>query len=68
MSREQVNKPADREQEKPAEVAEPKDLRNEELAKSTDEVIDEIDSLMDEVLGDTEVLDFITNFVQRGGE
>jgi len=68
MSREQIEKPGQQEEEKPVEVAEPKDLKNPELSAKTEDVIDEIDTLMDEVLGDTEVLDFITNFVQRGGE
>lgn len=68
MSQKQIEKPGQQEQEKPAEVADAKDLKNEELAKSTDDVLEEIDNLMEEVLGDTEVLDFIQNFVQRGGE
>lgn len=68
MSREQVNKPAPQEQEKPAEVSEAKDLKNEELAKSTDEITDEIDNLLDEVLGEGTALDFVTGYVQRGGQ
>lgn len=67
MSQKQVEKTG-QEQEKPAEVAEPKDLRNEELAKSTDAVIDEIDNLLDEVLGEGTALDFVTSYVQRGGQ
>lgn len=68
MSQKQIEKPGQQEQEKPAEVAEPKDLKNEELAKSTDAVIDEIDNLLDEVLGEGTALDFVTGYVQRGGQ
>jgi ubiquitin-like protein Pup len=67
-NREQVEKPGQTGQEKPAEVSEPKDLRNEELAKSTDEITDEIDNLLDEVLGEGTALDFVTGYVQRGGQ
>ena len=68
MSREQINKPAPQEQEKPAEVSDAKDLKNEELAKSTDAVIDEIDNLLDEVLGEGSAQDFVSAYIQRGGE
>jgi len=68
MSREQVEKPGQQEQEKPAEVAEPKDLSNKDLEKSTEDVIDEIDNLLEEVLGEGTALAFVTNYLQKGGE
>lgn len=68
MSREQIERPAEREQEKPAEVAEPKDLSNKDLAKSTDDVIDEIDDLLEETLKGTDALTWVSGFIQRGGE
>lgn len=68
MSQKQIEKPAPQEQEKPAEVSEAKNLRNEELAKSTDDVLQEIDDLMEDVLGEGTALAFVTNYLQRGGE
>jgi hypothetical protein len=67
-NREQIEKPGQKDQEKPAEVAEPKDLSNKDLAKSTEDVIDEIDNLLEEVLGEGTALDFVTNYLQKGGQ
>ena len=67
MSQKQVEKTG-QEQEKPAEVAEPKDLRNEELAKKTDDVLDELDQILEDTLKDTDALTWVSGYIQRGGE
>ena len=63
----QENKPADK-QEEAVETPAPKDLRNEELAEKTEDVLDKIDEIMEDVLGEQEASQFVANYIQRGGE
>lgn len=66
MSQKQIEKPG--QQERSAEVAEPKDLSNKELSKKTDEITEEIDNLLEDVLGEGSAQDFVSAYIQRGGE
>lgn len=63
----------------PVKKTEPKDLKNEELAASTEEVKDKIDALiedkgMDDLLDEIDNVleenceEFVKNYVQRGGQ
>ena len=64
----------------PAETTKAKDLKNEELDQSTEEVKDAIDELIEDKTEETDIIDlideilevnaeeFVKNYVQRGGE
>ena len=45
-----------------------KDLKNEELEEAVEDLMDEIDGLLDEARGEQTVEEFVSNFVQRGGQ
>jgi ubiquitin-like protein Pup len=62
----QKNAPPSQEKEAPEAVA--KDLHNEELDAATEDLMDEIDGLLEEARGEQSVEEFVTSFVQRGGE
>lgn len=63
MAQEQVNKPQSQEQE--TEEVEAKDLRNEELNDSVDDLLDDID----EALGEIENAEqFVAEYQQKGGQ
>ncbi len=59
---EQVQKQHSSQREDDAEV-QPKDVRNEELGKITDDLLDEIDGLLE-----PEAEEFVNAFIQKGGE
>lgn len=48
------------EQTKPVEA---KDLKNEDLAADIDDILDEIDEVLEE-----NAQEFVSNFIQKGGE
>lgn len=64
----------------PAKKQEAKDLKNEELDQSTEEVKDAIDELIEDKTEEVDIIDeidaileenaeeFVKNYVQRGGE
>ncbi len=60
---EQKTKPAPQKSEKTAAPTKPKDLKNEELEKEIDALIDEIDEVLEE-----NAEEFVKNYVQRGGQ
>ena len=68
MSREQINKPAPQEQEKPAEVVEAKDLKNPELSAKTEDVLNELDEILEDTLKGTDALTWVSGYIQRGGQ
>lgn len=82
MSQKQKDAPAQAE-ETQEEESQPKDLKNEELEKSTTDVLDEIDSALedsvfvddfDAVLDEIEDIlepnaeEFVRNYIQRSGQ
>lgn len=67
MGQVQSNKPNKQDLEKPAEK-EAKDLKNEDLNSSTEDLLDEIDNVLDETLGEQTAEMFVSNYVQRGGQ
>lgn len=64
MSQTQTNKPSAPAERAPEKAPKkPKDLTNEELAKTTDELMDKIDEVLEE-----DCQTFVANYVQRGGQ
>lgn len=60
----QVNKPGAPAEKIPEKAPKkPKDLENPELKKSTDELLDEIDEILEE-----NCEQFVKDYVQRGGQ
>jgi prokaryotic ubiquitin-like protein Pup len=59
---EQKTKSAPRKQDQ-TKTQKPEDLKNEELEKEVDALIDEIDEVLEE-----NAEEFVKNYIQRGGE
>lgn len=61
MSQEQVHR---NKSEQPSEASvEAKDVKNEELASSTEDILDEIDGILEE-----NAEEFVKAYVQKGGQ
>ena len=67
MVQKQTEKQAPQEQKETTEVK-GKDVKNEELGESTDDLMDEIDNILDEVRGEQSASQFVKSYVQRGGQ
>ena len=68
MSRVQKEAPSDQKEGTTESTAPKTDLKNEELEAATDDLLGEIDELLDEARGEQTAEEFVTNFVQRGGQ
>lgn len=47
--------------------ANPQDAKPADL-EATDALIDEIDEMLDDILGETSAQDFVNDYIQKGGE
>jgi ubiquitin-like protein Pup len=64
----QIQKKPPAPKEEQTKSAEPKTKKNEELAAETDALLDEIDQVLEETLGDQTAEQFCQSYIQRGGQ
>ena len=70
MAEQTTKKGSTTKSEQPKKTTQTKDLKNEELEKQTDEVLEDMDKLIDEIdlVLEENAEQFVKDYVQRGGQ